>query len=160
MRQKNGSLIPVETRAWPGKWNGERCIFTTSKNLSHEQEAQQRFEHLFQNNPSLLVLFTKPGKDIVDVNNAFIKATGYTRDELLGKNFRELEIFREEKQDQLVNEMLEKDGRFTDLELPISCKDGKTLNSLFSMETIGSQGKEYYLAVMLDITDRKAPEST
>ncbi len=158
MRHKSGSLIPVETRVWPGKWNGERCIFATSKNLSHEQEAQQSFEHLFQNNPSLLVLFTKPGKNIVDVNNSFIKATGYTRDELIGKKFRELEIFREDKQDQLVNEMLEKDGHFTDLELPIFCKDGRRLVALFSMETIGSHGKEYFLAVILDITDRKTPE--
>ena len=30
---KDGRIVPVETRAWPGRWNGAECIFGISKNL-------------------------------------------------------------------------------------------------------------------------------
>jgi PAS domain S-box-containing protein len=55
---KSGVLIPVETRVWFGQWNGEKCIFGISKNLTAEQDAQQRFERLFRCNPALMALST------------------------------------------------------------------------------------------------------
>ncbi|WP_296704632.1 PAS domain S-box protein [Thiocapsa sp. UBA6158] len=39
---KDGALVPVETRIWPGRWNGADCIYSLIKDLSAEQEAQQR----------------------------------------------------------------------------------------------------------------------
>jgi PAS domain S-box-containing protein len=56
--RKDGSLVPVETRVWLGRWNGADCVFGISKTLSAEQEAQQRFERLFRNNPAVMALST------------------------------------------------------------------------------------------------------
>ena len=52
LARKEGSSVPVETRVWSGRWNGMDCIFGISKNLTAEQEAHQRFERLFRNNPA------------------------------------------------------------------------------------------------------------
>jgi PAS domain S-box-containing protein len=57
---KDRMLVPVETRVWFGKWNGASCIFCVCKDLSSEQEAQQRFERLFRSNPALMAVSRMP----------------------------------------------------------------------------------------------------
>lgn len=90
---KDGSLLPVETRVWFGTWSGKSCIFGISKDLSAEQEAQQRFERLFCNNPALMALSELPERRFTDVSEAFLAAIGYSRDEVVGHTSAELGLF-------------------------------------------------------------------
>ncbi|MBI5586109.1 MAG: hypothetical protein HY892_20050 [Deltaproteobacteria bacterium] len=43
---KDGCRLPVETRAWSGRWNGADCLFVISKNLSKQQQAEQEKKKL------------------------------------------------------------------------------------------------------------------
>ncbi|MGV8058173.1 MAG: PAS domain S-box protein [Smithellaceae bacterium] len=151
---KNGTLIPVETRVWSGRWNGMDCIFCSSKDLSVEQEAQQRFERLFRNNPALMALSTFPGHRIYDANNAFLKVLGYSREEVIGKTPNELGLFPQNEQDAAI-ELIQTNGRIGDFELHASRKDGSTLSGILSGELISSQGSQYFLSVIIDISVRK-----
>ncbi|MEI7650264.1 MAG: PAS domain S-box protein, partial [Methanomicrobiales archaeon] len=155
---KSGALVPVETRVWFGRWNGTDCIFGISKDLSAEQEAQQRFERLFRNNPSLMALSSLPERHFCDVNDAFLKTLGYSRVEVIGKTAAELDMFPNPEQQTAVAEKLRVNGRITDFELQVRRRDGVILNGLFSGEMISSQGRQYFLTVMIDITERKAAE--
>ncbi len=151
---KSGALIPVETRVWFGRWNGANCIFGISKNITAQQEAQQRFERLFRNNPALMALSSLPGRQFIDVNNSFLKAIGYTREEVLGKTTAELGFFLHPEQQVAVANRLQADGRITSYELQVKCKDGTILDGLFSGDVIESQGRRHFLTVMVDITER------
>ena len=91
--RKDGVLVPVETRAWLGQWDGLNCIFGICKNLTEEQETHQRFERLFRNNPSLMALSTLSDRRFSDVNDAFLKTLGYSRADIIGKNALELGLF-------------------------------------------------------------------
>ncbi len=155
---KDGTLIPGETRVWSGRWNNEDCIFGLIKDLSAEQEARQRFERLFRNNPALMALTGFPERKFMDVNDAFIRKLGYARSDVIGKTAVELGLYIHENQRNAVTEHVRDAGRFTDLELQILCKDGTILDGLFSGEVIGSQGHQYLLTVMIDITRRKKAE--
>jgi len=155
---KDGTLMPVETRVWLGKWNGTDCIFGISKDLSAEQEAQQRFERLFRNNPALMALSTLPDRRFADVNSAFLKVTGYSREEIIGRTAAELCLFPEEEQQAHLTSQLQNDGRFSNCELQVRRKDGVILEGLFSGELINIQGRQYLLTVMIDITARKRAE--
>jgi len=155
---KSGVLVPAETRVWFGRWNGVDCIFGVSKDLSAEQEAQQRFERLFRSNPSLMALSTLPERCFTDVNDTFLEVLGYSREEVIGRNAVELGLFpKPEQQAGLVDRML-KDGRITDFELQVRRRDGAILDGLFSGEIISSQGRRYFLTVMVDITRRRQAE--
>ncbi len=156
--RKDGSLFPVETRIWFGKWNGSDCLFGISKDLSAQQEAQQRFERLFRNNPALMAVSSLPDRAFTDVNDAFLKATGYSRSEVVGRNALDLALFSNPEQQKTVVDTLQTTGRITDCELQIRCKDGKILDGLFSGEVITSQGRQYFLTVMIDISRRKHAE--
>jgi len=158
VQRKDGALIPVETRVSFGKWDGKDVVFGISKDLSAEQEAQQRFERLFRNNPTLMALTSLSDHRLVDVNEAWLKTMGFTRAEVLGKSSAELGIFTDSAKQQAVAERLAAEGRITDIELSIRARDGALRYGLFSGEVVISQGKQYLLTVMIDITERKRAE--
>ena len=155
---KDGSYLPVETRVWFGEWNGSPCIFGICKDLSAEQEAQQRFERLFRNNPALMALSLLPDRRFTDVNDSFLKTLGYSKDEIIGKTSAEIGLFPKKEQQEVVAEKLRLNGRIVDFELEIKNKNGMISYGLFSGEVIKSQGQEFFLTVMLNITERKTAE--
>lgn len=158
LETKAGVLVPAETRVWLGRWNGRNCIFGVSKNLTSEQEAQQRFERLFRNNPTLMALSDFSDRRFSDVNDAFLAATGYAREEVLGKTAAELGLFPHPEQQQAVTTRLLNEGHVANFELQIRRKDGALLHGLFSGEMVSNQGKRHFLTVMINITARKQAE--
>ncbi|HRZ28365.1 MAG TPA: PAS domain S-box protein [Spirochaetota bacterium] len=158
LARRDGVLVPVETRVWSGRWNGRDCIFGVSKDLSAEEEAQQRFERLFRNNPALMALTDIERQRFVDVNDTFIRRLGFSRDEVIGRTSDEIGLFIDGKDKQRAADMLFKTGRLSDFELQVRRKDGVLVDGLFSGEIIVSQGKRYLLTVMIDITRRKLVE--
>ncbi len=159
VKSKSKVLIPAEMRVWIGRWNNVDCIFGFLKDLSIEQEAQQRFEHLFRNNPALMALSTISDQKFVDVNNAFLKRLGYTREEIIGKSTAELGIFPFPDQHTEAAARLAAKGSILNLELQVRHKNGEILDGIFSGEVIRSRGQSYFLTVMIDISKRKNIEA-
>lgn len=155
---KNGDYLPVETRLWIGTWDGIKCIFTVSKDLSKEQEALQKFNSLFDNNPSLMAVSMMESRILTEVNSTFVRILGYSKEEVIGKTSQELNIFCENEVENKFSDELRKNGKIGNFEMRVKCKNGKILYGLFFGETIESQGKKYFLTVMTDITYRKRME--
>ena len=158
LARKDGSLLPAETRIWFGKWNGEDCIFGFSKDLSAEQEALQKFNKIFNSNPALMAISTFPGNVFTDVNDIFLHKTGYTRDEIIGKTSEDLNLFFHPEKHLEAADELEKNGFIHNLELQIRTKSGHPLHGLFSGDIVETQGKKFFLTLMIDISDRRAAE--
>jgi PAS domain S-box-containing protein len=133
-------------------------LFGLSKDLSAEKEAQQRFEHLFRNNPSLMALSELPDRKFVDVNNAFLETLGYSSAEIIGKAVDDLDLIADPEMQKQIGKELEQKGTFRDLELQVRCKDGSIRDGFFSGEVIINQGKKYFLTVMVDTTGKKQVE--
>ncbi len=155
---KDGRLVPVETRAWFGRWNGMECIFGISKNLTGDQEAHQRFERLFRNNPALMALSSLPEQRFSDVNDAFLKTLGYSWADIIGKTVADIGLFLHPEKQVMLADQLRTDGRISGFELQVRRKDGAILDGIFSGEIIRSQGRDFFLTVMDDITERKRSE--
>jgi len=156
---KDGSLIPVETRVWSGQWNGANCVFGISKDLSAEKDAHQRFERLFRNNPTLMALSKMPEQRFSDVNDTFLDALGYSMEDVLGKTPEDLGLYADSASSAEKRRMLKEWGRFSGFEQKVRRKDGTVLDGLFSGELISSQGSQYLLTVMIDISERKRAEA-
>ena len=159
LSKKDGTRIPVETRIWFGKWNGENCIFGLSKDLSSEQEALAKFNKIFDSNPALMAITTVPDGIFTDVNNTFLVKTGYSKNEIIGKSAAELGLFIEPKKQEAATTELGKNGLLNNLELQIKTRSGKILDGLFSGEIIESQEQKLFLTVMVDVSERKLAEN-
>jgi PAS domain S-box-containing protein len=155
LERKSGTLLPVEIRVWAGKWNGQDCIFEVSKDLSIEQEALQKFNKIFDSNPNLMAVSSISEGKLTDVNKAFCDKLGYSKDELIGKTSQELKLFVQPEKQALVFTELKKNGSVQDIELQIKTRSGRVLDGIFSGEVIDIHGKNYYLTVMVDQTERK-----
>ncbi len=156
--RKDGSALPVETRIWFGKWDDKDCIFGISKDLSVEQEALQKFNKIFEHNPVLMAISSLPDRKFTEVNLTFLKKLDYSSEEVIGKTADELNLFIEPDKQSKIAEILLKKERFHDFELQIKTKHDKILNGMFYGELIESQGKTFFLTLMIDITERKKME--
>ena len=158
MRAKDGSHVLVETRLWFGRWNGAPCVYTLSKDVGPEQEAQQRFEAVFRNNPAMMVLASLPDQRCVDANTTFLRTLGYEKEDVVGKQAREIGLFIDPEQQREIGEMMRNDGRITDYEVHAKDRNGDVFHGLMSADRISIHGRPYLLTVTVDITVRKRAE--
>jgi PAS domain S-box-containing protein len=149
-----GVLLPVSTKVWFGRWNGADCVFGVCKDLSAEQEAQQRFERVFRNNPTMMAVTSLPDMAFSDVNQAFLRRLGFESAEVLGKTHADLQVMADpQRYAQVVQEALAT-GHFAKLDLQVLSKSGEVIDGEFSGEVIQSQGRNYLITVMIDTSDR------
>ncbi len=159
LQAKSGHYIPVETKIWFGTWNKEDVIFGISKDLTFQQEALEKFNKLFENNPALMAVSELPSRTFAEVNSAFLDTLGYSKAEIIGKSASDIDLFVSADQQQLIASVLEKHGKISGVELDIKTKSGKILTGLFAGEIIEDQRSKYFLTVMTDITAQKKAES-
>ncbi|MGB4660093.1 MAG: response regulator, partial [Mobilitalea sp.] len=158
--RKDGTYIPAENRIWIGKWNNTDCIFYASQDLSKEQESLQKFNKVFQHNPALMAIITTIDRIFTEVNEAFLIKTGYQREEVIGKSVAELKLFElTDKQVRIIDELSGRKSIYNE-EVKMRIKSGELLIGLFSGEVIESNGTDYFLTVMVDITNQKIAEET
>ena len=156
----DGSVIPSETRVWHGSWDGEPCIFGVSRDLLAEREATERFDRLFHASPALMAVSRQgEGDRFVEVNDAWLRTLGFTRDEVVGKSFAELGLFPESEEQHALVRQLRATGKVRDARLQVRAKDGTLLDGVFSGELVQSQGSTYFLTVMVDETVRRRMEA-
>ena len=152
LEKKDGTILPVETRIWFGKWNDKDCIFGISKDLGKEQELLQKFNKIFENNPSLMAISSLPDRKFTDVNEAFLTTLGYSKEEIIGKTADDLNLFVNPDEQKRVGDVLGKTRFIHNIELQVRTKSGAILAGLFSGEIFEIQGKQYFLTVMVDQT--------
>jgi PAS domain S-box-containing protein len=155
---RNGEEIPVTSYVWRGKWNGANCVYHLSKDLSAVREAEQKFEHLFRNNPALIALTSLADNRFVDVNRIWLETLGYSASDVIGKTVGELRLFASDEQLQEAKNRIITTGSLVDCELQVRRKDGGIIDGLFSGERITIGRVPNLLTVMIDITARKSAE--
>jgi PAS domain S-box-containing protein len=154
----DGSQVPVLKSVTRVQIGGREKLLETFIDITAQKEAQQRFERLFRNNPSLMALTDLQTDKFVDVNQAFLTTLGYTQAEIIGKTTADLNLFTDADEQKRVGRILAEHGAIRDFELQVRCKDGTIRTGLFSGEIINIQGTHFFLTVMVDITAKKAAE--
>lgn len=108
-------------------FEGKPAILLVLRDLTKKKRAEEKYKEFFENSLDIIVVTDLEGK-YVEVNRAFEETFGYTREEIVGRNFAEIlrlqketaeEIFKSynrafrEKRDLrgLVFEVKRKDGR-------------------------------------------------
>ncbi|TFG24161.1 MAG: PAS domain-containing sensor histidine kinase [Promethearchaeota archaeon] len=124
------------------------------------KRSEEKFRFLFENTPSSILLINPEGI-IVDCNPATEKITGYKKQELIGRNYRNLSAIAPkyiEIADSLFREFFE--GReLHRLDIQLYHKENRLIwvNLQSSLVKIGE--KRYLQLLMNDITERKNAEA-
>ncbi|NMB78603.1 MAG: PAS domain S-box protein, partial [Methanomicrobiales archaeon] len=123
------------------------------------RESERKFASVFRNNPVALTLVSATDGRFIDVNEAFLHNTGYSRDEVIGKTAEDLEIFSDEKQYGQMVASIRTAGRQTGEELLCRIKSGEIRTCRFTSAIIVMEGRPHVLSTIQDITGQKAAES-
>ena len=121
------------------------------------QESESRFGAMFAKSPFALALSSMPGAVLTEVNPAFERLFGFTRDELLGKTSPELAISDGESPLQVDREIA-RQGFVHDFECVRRTKSGDEVWLSLNVDTLTIGGEEYLLTTVQDITRRKLAE--
>jgi len=121
-------------------------------------ESEERFSKVFHAVPALVGIATIDDGRLYDVNETWLEAFGYDRDEVIGKTVLELGIWVDPDQRRGMVERLKKDGAVHNFEARFRDKNGNFRDHLASVELIDLDGKSRLLFVSHDITERKRSE--
>jgi PAS domain S-box-containing protein len=142
------------------------CMLFTFADLHPRKQAQdalrqseERFAKAFRMAPSPMAIFTLDALRILDVNDAFTAATGWRREEVVGRAEADVEFWGQGAlRDELEREM-KHTGQVRSAEIELRSKDGVHCDYLLSAEIVEIHHERCVLSVMLDITERKQTES-
>ena len=123
------------------------------------RESENKFATVFRSSPVSLTLVSIPEGTFVDVNDAFLKSTGYSRDEVIGRTSEALGIFADGSERGKMASALRDRPSVYGLEVKCRVKSGEIRTCLFSSGLILMGGKPYVLSNVEDITERRAMES-
>jgi len=139
-------------------WRHQRADFYR-KQYETELERQmllQRYEYLTMHANDIILLIDREGR-IVDANEKAVIAYGYTRDELLQLNLRDLRTPETKAILDAQLKQVEESNGFV-FETVHQRKDGTTFPVENSARVIEVEGRTLYLNIIRDITERKKAE--
>jgi len=123
------------------------------------RESEAKFSRLFQSSPVILALIDIANNAFVDINDAFMRSTGYSREEVIGKSPESLGIYVDADTHEQIQAELRNGPEVSAREVRFRRKDGEIRTCLYSVVMITMGGKPYTLSSIEDITRRKAMET-
>jgi PAS domain S-box-containing protein len=120
---------------------------------------EERFRKAFDANPEPILIATLSDARFVDVNESFLRITGYRREEVIGRTSPELKFLEGPEDHIRLIQMLTKQGSIRDLEIPFFSRSGDRRAGLGSAEVIEVAGEKCVIAILKDITSRKEAEA-
>ena len=122
------------------------------------QESEAKFRAVFANSPVSVALLTV-GRVFVDVNQAFVEAGGYEREEVIGRGVTDVGLWFAGDDRTRFLEAFFRDGRISDFETVIRRKDGRLMQVLLSATAVPVGGAPHILVSTVDVTARAEAES-
>lgn len=119
------------------------------------RQSEMRFETAFHASPIGIVLTRLDDGRVIDVNQQFLEMLGYTRDEMIGKNGTEIQLWTSDTQRLQLVERLRKNEELNSVEIEYNNSAGQKGTALLSTANIEIQGEPCVLSMVYDITSRK-----
>jgi PAS domain S-box-containing protein len=164
MRVRDGSFRDIAFSTVEVLLNGAPHRISTALDITERKraeaalhESEVKFSAAFRSSPVVLAIIG-PNDEYVEVNQAFCKLLGYSREEVLGRRVGDLAFIPEESRLQLLEGVTRASGSFSSFELRVRARDGTYRDTLSSSTIILLDGVPHRLSSALDITDLKRAE--
>jgi PAS domain S-box-containing protein len=160
-RLANGEIRDVEVCTGPIQVSGKSLLFSVINDVTDRKraeadlrESEERYRSLFERSKDGIYVTNEDGR-IVDANQSFLDVFGYTLQEILGLNVREL--YADPIDSETCRNAVKEAGSVEDYPVKLKRSDGTVLDCLIAValrpgrdgKIIGSQG------IVRDVTESK-----
>ena len=166
-RHGNGHYVWLESEAkllydqrggLNGAIFGSRDVTERKRIESELRQSRERFQFIFQSNPVAIGISTLRDGRYIDVNQSLLRITGYSRDEIIGRTARELNLWTCPEDRALLLQHLREDRAVCNIESRFRTKSGEVRDALESVQIIQLGLDPCLLFIITDITERKRLE--
>ena len=119
---------------------------------------EQKLSIAYHEVPYAILISNKDDGRIVDVNHGFEVISGYSKAEVIGKSSKELELWRQNFERDLLMVELEKNDVVKDLEFLFRIKTGESVVGQVSCVNVTVDNQDCILSVINDVTEKKRAE--
>jgi PAS domain S-box-containing protein len=131
----------------------ERLVFERTEQL---RQSEEKFSKAFRASPAAISIAALPEGRWLEFNDALVKLTGYSREELVGHTSSELGLVDTTARAAIL-EAIRVHGAVRDVEIKLHGKT-KEIDVLVSTEQIELDGQKCALTIQYDITELKRAE--
>ena len=127
------------------------------RNEFHDSEI--RYRRLFETSRDGILILDAESGNITDANPLVLALLGYSRDEVLGKNIRDLGVIGEKTLAEKTAAELKTSGYSRYDDLPLKTKDGRDIAVEFTSNTYNVETQNVIQINLRNITERKQAEA-
>jgi PAS domain S-box-containing protein len=121
-------------------------------------ESEAKLRALFGLSPTILCITGLDDGRIREVNDTFLRTTGYTREEILGRSVTELGLWLDPDQREQGMQSLRAGTPIRNVEARFRMKSGEERVTVLAADVVMVEGQACILTALTDITDRKRAE--
>jgi len=161
-RMKDGTLRTFLLSAEKVEIAGRPCLVILSRDITDQQhaehalrESEQKFAKAFRASPYAITISDVEHGRYIDVNSGFERATGYAREEVVGRTSLELDLWVNPAARAELVRKLRAEGSVHGLEVSFYRKDRIVVVTRCSCELIEINGQQCILNTIEDMTDQR-----
>jgi two-component system, cell cycle sensor histidine kinase and response regulator CckA len=157
LRRKDGSPVWLlgSANLAEGK-NGEPAVNEeTLIDISERKKAEETFRKAFNANPEPIAIGTISEGRYIDINESFLRVTGYRREEVIGHTSAELKFWENPDDRERLVGTLRKQGFVRNTEITFHTKSGERRTALDSSEVIDVTGQKCMMSILRDTTEQR-----
>ena len=167
IRWPDGSLHWLEiTGSLQREADGRPRMFGVIRDISAQQEraealraSEERFASLFRLSPDIMMLVRYDNSEIVEVNQHFTHAFGWSASDIIGRPTHELNLWVHASQRDYLRQQAPLSHEPVIQDVQLRTRDGAILDGVLSSQYIELQGDRLLLCTFLDTSERKRAEN-
>ncbi len=165
-RHKNGELHNYIYSGEPVRIGEVDCIISNFFDITERKKleealriSEEKFSRSFRVAPISLSITTLDEGTIMEVNDEFLRNTGYTRSDIIGRTVFDIRIWEPPGDRERIIPLLRQGRTIKNIEITFRHRNGDLHNYIYSAEPIVLDGLHCIISIFFDITEKKQLEN-
>lgn len=152
LRRSSGAMVDTRAHFVALELEGVRCILGLIEDITERKRGEAQLAGFFHSSPAAHAISRFPDGMHVEVNEAWLRTMGYSREEVIGRTAMELGLWANpEERTRWVSEVM-KTGRLLAYPTRHRRKDGAVRDILLSAEVVEMEGGPHFFISIVDVT--------